>query len=207
MELQVQELLKRIKDEGVDEARAEAERIVAEADLKAKAIVVKAEKSAFELEAGAATRIEAMEKASKLALVQASRDTILALREKVQGFMRDAIVATSAEVLDAAFIEKVLPDLLKSMVKETQGDLVILLPPATLKSLASAFANRLAKELGKGVQFKPFDGIDAGFRIAVEASSVQYDFSAESVAEILASRVNARLAECVKASLAEDRLS
>jgi len=207
MELQVQELLDRIKAEGVDEARAEAERIIADAEEKALAIASDAEKNASELETGAKARIEAMEKASRLALVQASRDTILALRGKVQDFMRAAILATSSDVMDAAFIAGLLPELLKSIAKETEGDLSILLPAETLKSLDSALANRLSRELGRGVQFKPFDGIDAGFRIAVEASSVQYDFSAESVAEILASRVNARLAECVKASLTEDKVS
>lgn len=207
MELQVQELLNRIKAEGVDEARAEAERIIADAEKKAEAIASKAEKKAVELEAGAKTRIEAMEKASRLALVQASRDTILALRGKVQDFMRNAILTTSSDVMDSAFIATLLPELLKSIAKETEGDLSVLLPSETLNSLDGALANRLSKELGKGVQFKPFDGIDAGFRVAVQASSAQYDFSAESVAEILASRVNARLAECVKASLTEDKLS
>ena len=63
MELQVQELLEKIKSEGMDVARAEAEKIVAHAEGKAKAIVGEAEKHAAELEAQAGSRIEAMEKA------------------------------------------------------------------------------------------------------------------------------------------------
>jgi V/A-type H+-transporting ATPase subunit E len=207
MELQVQELLERIKSEGVDAARAEAERIIAGAEGRAKAIVGEAGKNAVEIDAGARLRVDAMEKASRLALIQASRDTILALRGKVEGFMRSAILTTTAEVLDAAFIARILPGLLQSMVKETEGDLTVLLPPETLSALDSALANRLSEELGKGLEFKPFSGIDAGFRISVQGSSAHYDFSAESVAEILASRVNARLAECVKASLTEGKLS
>lgn len=207
MELQVQELLERIKSEGVDAARAEADRIVSTAEVKAKSILGEAEKNAVAIEADAKARIGAMEKASRLALVQASRDTILALREKVQAFMHDAIQSSVSDVLDSTFISKILPELLLSMAKETQGNLAVLLPPKTMESLDGALANRLSKELGRGVQFKPFSGIDAGFRIAVEDSAAHYDFSAESVAEILASRVNARLAECVVASLAEGKLS
>jgi len=201
MELQVQELLERIKSEGVDTARAEASRIIASAEEKAKAIIGEAEKSAAELESGAKIRIEAMEKASSLALVQASRDTILALREKVQTFMREAIVATSSEVLDEAFIGEILPEILIAMAKETKGDITVLLPFEVLAALDSALANRLSRELGRGVQFKPFNSVDAGFRISMENSAAHDDFSAESVAEILASRVNARLGECVKATL------
>jgi len=207
MELQVQELLERIKSEGVDTARAEAGSIIASAEEKAKTIVGEAEKSAAELESSAKIRIEAMEKASRLALIQASRDTILALREKVQLFMREAIVATSSEVLDEAFISKILPEILIAMTKETKGDITVLLPFEVLMALDSALANRLSRELGRGVQFKPFNSVDAGFRISIENSAAHYDFSAESVAEILASRVNARLGECVKATLDKDKIS
>lgn len=201
MELQVQELLERIKSEGVDAARAESDRIVAQAEEKAKNIVAQAEKAVRESEEASKARIEAMENASRLALVQASRDTFLALRQKVQLFMESAILSTTTEVLDAEFLVKFLPDLLKEMAKDIGGDLTVLLPPKTLASLDAALANRLAGELSRGVEFKPFAGIDSGFRITVEGSSLHYDFSAASVADILSSRVNARLAECVREAL------
>lgn len=203
MELQVQELLDRIKSEGVDAARAEAATIIATAEEKANAAQSAAEKKAAELERSAESRIQAMDKASRLALLQASRDTILALRQKVQSFMREAILASTSEVLDSAFIAKILPGLLDSMAKGADGKLSVLVSPKVLASVDSALANRLSKELGRGVEFKPFAGLDAGFRIALEGSTAQYDFSAASIADIIASRVNERLAECVKASLEE----
>ncbi len=117
-----------------------------------------------------------------------------------------AIVATSSEVLDEAFISKILPEILIAMTKETKGDITVLRPFEVLMALDSALANRLSRELGRGVQFKPFNSVDAGFRISIENSAAHYDFSAESVAEILASRVNARLGECVKATLDKDKI-
>jgi len=207
MELQVQELLERIKSDGIDAAQAEAGRIVSSAQAQAKTLVADAEKRAADLEAGASARVEALEKASKLALAQASRDTILALRARVEEFMRAAIHSSTAETLDAGYVAKLLPEVLASLAKDSGKDLTVFFPSKTLESLDGALANRLAKEIGAGVQFKPFDGIDAGFRVAVDASGARYDFSAESVADILASRVNKRLAECVQASLAEGKLS
>lgn len=207
MELQVQELLDRIKSEGVDAARAEAAKMVAQAESRAAAIMAEAESAAADLEASAKTRIEAMEKASRLALVQASRDTILALREKVQKFMQEAVLASTTEAFDAGFIAKVLPSILPLVAGENSGALEVLLEPRTLDSLDSALASRLSKELGRGVRFKPFAGIDAGFRIAFEGSAVRYDFSAESVAAMLSTRVNARIGECLKAAFTEGRPS
>lgn len=201
MELQVQELLERIKSEGTDAARSEAEKIIAQAEDKARSIIEQSEKTTREMEEASKARIEAMEKASMLALSQASRDTILALRRKVQAFFENMLVAASAETFDAAFLAKVLPSLLKEIATVSSGDLAVLLPAKTLSEIDQALAARLSKELGRGVEFKPFAGLDSGFRVGVSGSSVQYDFSAESVAEVLASRVNARLAECVRESV------
>ena len=207
MEVQVQELLDRIKSEGVEAARTEAAKIAAQAEARAAAIMAEAERAAADLEVSAKTRIEAMEKASRLALVQASRDSILALREKVQKFMQEAVLASTTEALDADSIAKVLPSVLPFMARENSGNLEVLLQPETLASLDSALASRLSKELGRGVTFKPFAGIDAGFMITAEGSAVRYDFSADSVAAILSTRVNIRLGECLKAAFSEGQLS
>ncbi len=207
MEIQVQELLERIKTEGVESARKDAQAIVDEAKVKAESIIASAEAKAAELDAATRLKIEAQEKASRLALVQASRDSILALREKVEIFMREAITRSTDELFSSAFLEKILPDILVQMAKGTEKDLSVLLPEKSLKALDSALAARLSAELGKKIMFKPFNSVDAGFYISVEGSSLRYDFSAEAVAEILASRVNARLGECVKAALQEGKES
>jgi V/A-type H+-transporting ATPase subunit E len=203
MELQVQELLERIKSEGVDKARKEAQAILDEAKTKAESIISSAEAKAAELDAATRLKIEAQENASRLALVQASRDSILALREKVELFMREAIKRSSDELFNSSFLEKILPEILVQMAKGTDIDLSLLLSEKSLKTLDSALSARLSAELGKKILFKPFNGVDAGFYVSVEGTSLRYDFSSEAVAEILASRVNARLGECVKAALQE----
>jgi len=149
MELQVQELLERIKTEGVETAQKEAKAIIDEAKAKAEAIITSAEARAAELDAATRLRIEAQENASRLALVQASRDSILALREKVELFMREALKRSTDELLSSAFLEKMLPDILSQISKGTEKDLSVLLPEKSLKSLDSALAGRLSAELGK----------------------------------------------------------
>ena len=201
MELQVQELLQKIKSDGVDSARKEADAIIASAKNKAEEIVSSAEKKALEIEAQTESKLEALEEASKLALIQASRDSLLGLRQKVQIFMQEAIVSKTGQSLDAHFLRAFLPDLLTEMVSKDSSDISILFSEKTLATLDDALANTLAEKIGHAVTFKPFAGIDAGFRVVIEGSNAQYDFSAESIAAILASRVNSRLAECILAAL------
>lgn len=203
MELQIQELLQKIQSEGVDAARAEADKILADARISASALIEAAKKKAEEAESESKSRIESAEKASRLALVQASRDAILGLREKVQAFMDATVLGTVKETFSAQYLATLLPTVLQSLVKDGTADLTVLLSPKALAQLDSSLAARLASELGAGISFKPFAGIDAGFRVTASGSSAHYDFSAETIARILASRVNSRLAECVKTSLAE----
>lgn len=203
MELQIQELLQRIQSEGVDAARAEADKILADAKVSASALVEAAQKKANELESESRARIESAEKASRLALIQASRDTILGLREKVQTLMDAAVLSTVKETFSAQYLATLLPTILGSLLSNGSTDLTVLLPAKTLAQLDSSLAARLSSELGAGITFKPFSGVDAGFRVMAKGSSAHYDFSAEAVAQVLSSRVNARLAECVMASLAE----
>jgi V/A-type H+-transporting ATPase subunit E len=203
MELQIQELLQKIQSEGVDAARAEADKILADARISASALIEAAKRKAEETESESRSRIESAEKASRLALVQASRDTILGLREKVQAFMNAAVLSTVKEAFGAQYLATLLPSILGSLIKDGSTDLTVLLAPKVLAQLDSSLASRLSSELGAGITFKPFAGIDAGFRVTASGSSAHYDFSAETVAQILASRVNSRLAECVQTSLSE----
>lgn len=197
MELQVQELLERIKSEGIDSAKAEAGRIIAEAEAKAAVLLQDAEKAALKNEEAAQLRIQNMEKASRIALAQASRDTLLALKESVQKFFDDLIIASIGEAFDAGFVQKILPEILKEMAKNLNGDVVVSVPEKILASLDQTLSARISKELSRGVEFKVFPGIDAGFRVSAKDSTIQYDFSAEAVAAIISARLNARLSEIV----------
>ncbi|TXT42830.1 MAG: V-type H+-transporting ATPase subunit E [Spirochaetes bacterium] len=204
MELQVQELLKKIKDEGIAVAHKESQAIIAEAEKKANSMIALAEKRAEEAEASAKARIEAMERASKLALVHASRDSLLGLKEKVGSFVKDMVKASTVDTLDAAFLKLHLPAILQRLAEGSSANLEVLVSPRQLSEFDSAFANRLSKDLAKGVQFKPFASVDAGFRVSLEGGNAHYDFSAEALSSIMAARVNATLADCIAAALAKD---
>lgn len=201
MELQVQELLERIKSEGIDSAKVVAGKIIAEAEAKAKGMLEDAEKAAREREEAAKVRIQNMEDASRIALTQASRDTILALKESVQNFFDTVITSSIGEAFDANFIQKILPEILKEMAKNLNSDITISIPEKISANLDKALAARLSKELSRGVEFKVFPGIDAGFRVSGKNNTIQYDFSAEAVAAIISARLNTRLSEIANESV------
>jgi V/A-type H+-transporting ATPase subunit E len=90
----------------------------------------------------------------------------------------------------------VLPEILKGWAGKDALDLI--LTEAQLKQLSAFFTDKLAAELKKGLELKADRGLSAGFRIVNKDGSAYYDFSAESVAELLSAYLNPHLAETLK---------
>jgi len=96
-------------------------------------------------------------------------------------------------------LKTALPDILKAWASKG-GDkgIDVLLPEGELNKLKSWFSSKLGAELKGGVELKSDRNLSAGFRIGEKDGSAYYDFSAESVAELLSSYLNPRLAAILK---------
>ena len=77
----------------------------------------------------------------------------------------------------------------------------MLLPEASLGKLQAFFKDELASELKKGLELRSDRNLAGGFRIAKKDGSAYYDFSADSVAEMLCAYLNPHLAEIMKTSV------
>jgi len=198
MEIQLQELLDKIKREGVDTARAESERLLAEAQETRKALLGEAEREARAIVDKARADAARAEESGKAALAQASRDLLLAVRDSLQGLLDSLIRVETAAAFGPDVLAEALPAVLKSLAAGGTEDLVVLLPPAVLKKLDDRFTARLAAELKKGVQLKPAPDLEGGFRVVEKGGAAYFDFSADTIAALLARRLNTRLAEILK---------
>ena len=200
MEIQVQELIDKLKKDGIEAASEEADRIKREAEAEARQIVEAAKKEAEEIIASGKQDAERSEKAGIAALEQSSRNLVLAFKGEIQSLL-DRLVN---QQLGAAYGEDVLkaalPELLKSWAAKGEDELAVLLPEGELDKLRGFFNEKLIGELKKGVELKSDRNLAGGFRIANRDGSAYYDFSAESVAELLSSYLNPRLAEILKTS-------
>lgn len=197
MDIRVQELLEKIKKEGLDSAQAASAAVMKEAEAERQRILALAAKEAEAIVQKAKAEAERFDESGKAALVQASRDLLLAFRGEVEKTLA-AIVRTETEAaFDADAVKKALPAILEAWAKDGREDLSALLPEATLKAVEGALRDKLAALFKRGVELKPLRGLKAGFRIAEKGGAVYYDFSAEAVADMLGSYMNARLADIV----------
>ena len=201
MEIQLQELIDKIKKDGIESASAEAARLKREAEAEAARIISAAQKEAADIVSRGKADVERSEKAGVAALEQASRNLILAFKGEIEALLDKLIVQETASAFNEDTFKAALPEILKTWASKGGSDgLDLLLPTEDLKKLQSWFNEKLVAEVKKGVELKSDRNLGAGFRIANRDGSAYYDFSAESVAQLLSAYLNPRLAEILKTS-------
>jgi len=205
MDIRVQELLERIKREGVESAEARAAAIVADAETRRSAVIASAEKEAKSITERAKADAARTEDAGKAALVQASRDLILAFRGEMEKLLSGIVKADVDTAFDAETLHKALPAILEAWAKDGRDELSVLVPEKELKALEAYFRDKLTAGLKKGVEFKPLKDTKSGFKLVEKGGAVYYDFSAQAVADMLGAYLNTRLAALVAASIAPEK--
>ncbi len=198
MEIQVQELIDRIKKDGVKAATEEANKIKAEASAEAQRIVETAKKEASNLLERAKQDAERSEKAGIAALEQASRNLILAFKDEIQALLNKIINDNVGGNYNDDVLKSALPELIKKWADKEGGDLSVILPEGELSRLQGFFNEKLKSELSKGVELKSNRKLASGFRISNKEGSVYYDFSSEAVAKQLSAYLNPKLADLLK---------
>ncbi len=197
MDIRLQELLDRIKKEGVDEANAAAAAVLAETDARKKAIIEAAEREAKAIVDKAKADAARFEEASNAAVAQASRNLVLAFRTEIDKVLSSIVAGEVARTYDDSVLKNAIPALIAAWRDKGVDDLAVLLPKDSLDKIEGHFRDKLAAELKKGLELKPFPGIKAGFRLGEKNGAAYYDFSADAVATLLSQYLGGKLATLV----------
>ena len=201
MEIQLQELIDKIKKDGIETATEEAKKIKHEAEAEAARLIAAAQKEAADIVSRGKDDAERSEKAGRAALEQASRNLVLAFKEEIKVLLDKIIGEAAVSAYKEDTLKLILPELFKAWAtRGGSNSLDLLLSEGDLGKLKSWAQGALAAELKKGVELKSDRNLGAGFKIANKDGSAYYDFSAESVAELLSTYLNPHLAEILRTS-------
>ena len=201
MEIQLQELIDKIKKDGIESASEEANKLKSEAEAEAARIVAAARKEAEDIVSRGKADAERSEKAGKAALEQASRNLVLAFKGEIEALLDKIVSSAVGSAYGEDTLKAILPELFKAWASKSDAStLDLLLSEANLGKLKSWATGALAAELKNGVELKSDRNLGAGFRIANKDGSAYYDFSADSVAELLSAYLNPQLAELLTGS-------
>lgn len=192
----VQELIGRIRDEAVQSARDEADRMTAEARAQAARIVAdaKAEAAAIKKEAQAA--IETERTAAIEALKMAARDTGLQLRTAVLAAFQEHVRRLVADVsTDPSMLRDIILVLAGRAAEDliNDRDATILIPhrladeaPPELEAFLDRSAVALSADvLRKGINLIPSSDVRGGARVRLVDDELEIDLSDEALSEMM----------------------
>ncbi len=199
MDVQLQELIDKIKKDGVASAEAEAAKIVEASEKKAESIIADAQEKAAEIIKNAKAETERMEKASQEAIVQAGRNMLLSFKDSLIGELDGLIKADTEKAESKDLLAKLIPETVKAWAKNADAsELSVLLSEKDLKDLEKSLTSELKAEIAKGLEIKPDKTLSAGFRIGVKNGAAYYDYSADALAEMFAAYLNPKVAALIK---------
>ena len=205
----VEELLERLRQEGVAAGRAEAERIVADAEARARWLVEQAEEEIERLRKHARSEAAHIEKTGREALATAARDTLLSLKTTLTQRFTGEVKRLVGEELTK---EDLLEQLIMAVVGETreQVDQAVEVEVELSRELVSyeeltrhpeelaegslaRFVRVVAADgLRQGVTFGVSEDHRKGMRLYLKDQNIMLDLSDEALSAMLLSHLQPR---------------
>jgi len=207
----VEALIDRLREEGVESGRAEAERLIAEARREASDILREAHAKAQEILRQARDDAERTQAAGEEALRVAMRDTILKMKGHLSTrFSEEVRRLVAADMAQEAFLARLILEVAGRARREAAMDdatqLEILLPPGvvaldelrrrpeelregSLSHFVLSVANNVLRD---GVSFGTAGDLRGGIRIRLREGEIQVDLTPERVAEVLLEHLHPR---------------
>lgn len=198
MEIQLQELIRQIKKDGVEAAEVQAESILAAAKAEAEKMISDAQAKADKILHDARIENERMVKSGEDALRQAGRNLLISFRESVTRELQAIVGDHVNAVYSSDTFAKLIVNVVESWAgKPDAEDISVILGSDDLAKLEeNVLAELKAKMLGN-VTLKANDNFDGGFRITVNAGAY-YDYSAEAVADMLSTYLSPKISALLK---------
>lgn len=199
MEIQLQELIDQIKKDGVEAAQLEAAAIVDAAKAEAERILSDAQAQADKILSNAKIENDRMVRSGEDAIRQAGRNLLISFRESVSKELKVILNDNVNEVYSSEKFAQLIVNVVESWAKNPDAeDIAVILNTEALSSIEQALLSEIKNKMLSGITLKANDNFDGGFRIAVNNGSAYYDYSTESVVNMLSNYLSPRVTELLK---------
>lgn len=199
MSEELQSLLEKINADGVRKAEAERDRIIAEAEKEAAAIIAAAKAESEKLNAQAQENAENFRQRAISAARQSARDIMLQLRAELNSRLAAAIGTATAQALTPEFMAELIKELTVAFAASPDTELTVQCAVKDRAALDAALKNALAASLKKDPELFAAAHIASGMQIEFKDDNACFDFTGEAVAELLTSYAGTQMAEIFKA--------
>lgn len=194
----INQLIEKIQQEGIQVAEEKAREIESQAKKDAGQLIEKAKSEAQKIILEAEDKIRRLEETAKASLSQAGRNTLISLREDINGLLNKVLILTIGQALQAQELSGILHSLISESVKQNKSSILISVSKEDLEKLEKTFLSGLKEELKKGITIRALEDITAGFLISYDAGKSHFDFTDKALAGYIGGYLKPKLAELLK---------
>ena len=175
MDIQLKDLIEKIKSEGVVEGEEKARQIIENAEKEAASIIQKAEKESNKIISNAKHEADQFQKAAKEILKHSSRDLILNIKESLIKLFDSIIKDEVNNAFSDKIIEEIIPIIARDWINNNLSGIDIQLSEEDYKRLKDKLLGMMSKKIKNGIVFKANPFVARGFRIGEKDGNAYYD--------------------------------
>ncbi len=195
MEMELNNLIDKIKREGVQEAQKDADKVVSDAQKKARDIIKAAEREKADIIKDAEREAGNFRKGAEATVKQAARDVLLGLRGRIAELFTRVVKDNISEELTPDVLKEVIVSAVRNFRKGGALDIEVLVSKKDRDRLQESLFSALAKEVKTRLTLTGAPGIEKGFRIGEKGKDSYFDFTGEAIAESFTRYLNPKLVE------------
>lgn len=193
MEMDLSNLIEKIKTEGVSEAQRQAKEITEGAEAQAHAILEKAKKEKDLILKQAHQETDSLRRNTEEMLKQSAANTVLSLKEQITALFDKVLKGTVEEQLSDGILKEVIVKAIEAFKAKGAAELDIILSEKDKDALEKIVLSEFSQAAQKGITFKVSSSVEKGFKIQQKGKDFYYDFTSEAISEALALYLNPKL--------------
>lgn len=197
MENKLQELTRKLYDEGLEKGRADADKLVADAKAEAARLVAEAKAIVKAAEAKA----EDLRKNSMAEISLAGKQAVAKLKEQVAEMIiaKSTVEGVKAANLDAEFVKKMLLEVAHNWngASSENVSLSAMLPEAKKAELDAAIEKSAKELLAAGVEVGYSKNVKSGFKVGAKNGGYYISFSDEDFNALLGEYLRDKVAALI----------
>ena len=199
MTIELEHLISKINQEGVEKGEKEAAEILARAKERAAAIVAEAETAAKAHMAKAERDSEVYVERSTRSLEQAGRDLLIGVGQSIETMIQDIVTSATDEALDPKTLKRMMVKMAQAYAEKngTESSIELLIGEQDQAEILKFFARQYRHRLISGLNINIDHDVRKGFRVVLENERVYHDFTKPAIAEALGNFLRPHLAEIV----------
>ncbi len=201
MEMELNNLIDKIKREGVEQAEKDAGDVVSHAREEAKDIIKAAEKEKTDIIKDAEIQAGNFRKSAEETVRQAARDVLLSLRGRIAELFTRVVKDNISRELTPDVLKEVIVSAVRNFRKGGALDIEVLVSKKDRDRLQKSLFSALAKDVKAHLTLTGAPGIEKGFRIGEKGKDSYFDFTGEAITESFTRYLNPKLVETLNIDL------